>query len=402
MLESEPDLVMPESQAVTLDLREWQKEALRQWLLYRRGIVRVVTGAGKTWLALAAIQQSLAINPGIRVLIVVPSIALQDQWLIEIREVLGVEAGTRISQIRTGTQILVLVVNSARDASQHISDPWNWFQIVDECHRVASIENRTALINGTWGSLGLSATPERQYDAFLEEVLIPSLGPVIIDYSYDQAINDNVIERFDLTNVEVWMTEGEQSAYSKMSRQIGHLARTLGLEHDRTKAALLARARIVQALESRILVAIGIIMQNPAIPTIVFHEQIQGAEEIARGLESCGVRVAVYHSRRPKEQRLRDLQLFRIGAVDTLICCRALDEGLNVPRAERAIIAASTRSKRQRIQRMGRIVRKYREKATPCVYTLWATPIESTQLIAEEQELQGVSKVVWQSARRAS
>ena len=75
--------------------------------------------------------------------------------------------------------------------------------------------------------------------------------------------------------------------------------------------------------------------------------------------------------------------------------CRALDEGFNVPETEVGIIAASTATYRQRIQRLGRIVRPAKDKSAATVYTLVATGPEIQRLKEEEMRLDGVANIAW-------
>ena len=78
-----------------------------------------------------------------------------------------------------------------------------------------------------------------------------------------------------------------------------------------------------------------------------------------------------------------------------LVTCRALDEGLDVPEAEFGIIGASTASLRQRIQRLGRVLRPHPDKKTATVVTLYVLPGESEALRAESENLEGVAGVRW-------
>ncbi len=80
------------------------------------------------------------------------------------------------------------------------------------------------------------------------------------------------------------------------------------------------------------------------------------------------------------------------------VTCRALDEGFNVPEAQLGIIAASTATRRQRIQRLGRVLRPSKEKERAVVYTLVATGPEIVRLKDEEAELEGVANVSWSRA----
>ena len=71
---------------LTLDFnpRKWQSSALASWSLDMKGIAKVVTGGGKTTFALLCMEQFLSRYPSGRCIILVPSIALLDQWFVEI------------------------------------------------------------------------------------------------------------------------------------------------------------------------------------------------------------------------------------------------------------------------------------------------------------------------------
>lgn len=389
------------SASVNPSLRAWQLAALEAWKPSRRGIIEVVTGGGKTRFALEVIRDTWRSSADVRVMVVVPSVALQDQWVVEIETQLGVVAGTLRRDVSAGRRIVVLVINTARTLVSEIDDPEMWLQIVDECHRIGSPENRLALMRTSWGTLGLSATPDRQYDDYLDQYVVPALGPIILRYGYAAAIRDGVITQFELCNVEVWVTEPETQQLARLAGRIARAMSRWGPEDDRTRAALLARARYVQGIKSRVPSAVQLVLEEPTTPTIVFHESTAGADLIASSLTERGVAVGVYHSKVSVAARRRDLRLFSIGALDILICCRALDEGLNVPRAARAIIAASTASTRQRIQRLGRIVRPHGSKSTPSVVTLWATESEAQRLVEEAEMLDGLASVRWLRAEAA-
>ena len=81
--------------------------------------------------------------------------------------------------------------------------------------------------------------------------------------------------------------------------------------------------------------------------------------------------------------------------LEVLVCCRALDEGVDVPESDVAIIAASTASSRQRIQRIGRVIRVHKDKNKAKIYTLYATEREEEFLKGEEQRLHSLLKFRW-------
>ena len=206
--------------------RAWQVAALADWDHHgRRGIARVVTGAGKTYFAEMCVAEWFRAEPEGHVIVVVPTLALLDQWYVDIQEDLGVAAAD--ISVFSGEQreaapakLNLMVLNTARTEAPWVSNVAPTFLIVDECHRAAAPANAHALEGSHVATLGLSATPEREYDDGLRDVLVPALGPIIFSYSYDDARRDGVIATFSLINVAVPMSDEEQDAYNKLSRRV--------------------------------------------------------------------------------------------------------------------------------------------------------------------------------------
>ena len=71
-----------------------------------------------------------------------------------------------------------------------------------------------------------------------------------------------------------------------------------------------------------------------------------------------------------------------------------------MPETAVAVIASSTASHRQRIQRLGRVLRPARGKDKAVIYTLFATAQEQKRLSNEEAHLEGVASVVWATGTR--
>ena len=66
----------------------------------------------------------------------------------------------------------------------------------------------------------------------------------------------------------------------------------------------------------------------------------------------------VYHSGQKDRERNAVLEEFRSIGPSALLACRSLDEGLDVPTVDVGILVASTQSERQRLQRIGRTLRR--------------------------------------------
>ena len=76
-----------------------------------------------------------------------------------------------------------------------------------------------------------------------------------------------------------------------------------------------------------------------------------------------------------------------------MITCTAVDEGLNVPDIEIAIIVSQSMTRRQRVQRIGRALRKGKIKAL--IYTIYITDEEKDVLIKEFSNLNEISNIQW-------
>ena len=379
----------------TPTLRRWQSEALERWNESRhRGIVSVVTGAGKTIFALACVAQVRAITT----LIVVPTAALLDQWWVESAaffslalDEIHVISGNR--GIKAGT-INLAVLNTAATLPMR-RHAVECFLIIDECHKAGAQAFRRVLDLKTTASLGLSATPERPYDDALAQVVVPALGPIIYEYSYADALKDRVIVPFTLKNIVFDLESDRQVMYDNITKSIARIIRTEGHESPRALALLLRRTRILNFSDNRIRLAVKIVAANQGKRVLVFHEDIAACDVIAKILEAHRVPSGVYHSKLSLRQRVEVLAAYRAGRIQVLVTCHALDEGFNVPETEIGIIAASTATRRQRIQRLGRVVRPAKDKTSASIYTLVATSPEIARLKEEESALEGIADVTW-------
>ena len=149
---------------------------------------------------------------------------------------------------------------------------------------------------------------------------------------------------------------------------------------------------------NRIRLALKLAAANRGKRTLIFHEDIEACNLIHAVLAENGVRAGVYHSKMALRARAVMLGQYRRGEIDVLVTCRALDEGFNVPETELGIIAASTATRRQRIQRLGRVVRPAQGKTGALIYTFVATGPEIQRLKEEEAQLENIATVAWSRA----
>jgi superfamily II DNA or RNA helicase len=436
---------------VKVSLFSWQKECLDIWFRnHCKGVVNVVTGAGKTILALGAIARLEYIQPeqapALKIKIIVPKVFLANQWVKSLQDFLtvprddiGVYSG--IHKDPPSRKYMIYVVNSARTTlAQHLLDDYHQgssiLLIADECHHYCSPENSRIFKFITqipthdhaqqYYALGLSATPET---ATFNETLLPALGPEIYKYSFVEALNANIISSFAIFNLKLKFTLDEERQYLDLSEQLTYAQEILmsrcpflkGLSKLRYFSSLeqlaqsseedfigaLARSVLILATkrkdlvyraEARISCVNNLLTQLPRSSKIlVFCERIVMANTIYEQLQHLFPgQVGRYHSEMDEGQRKEILRKYHDAEIRILVSCRALDEGLNVPSTDIGIIASSTGSARQRIQRLGRILRQSGIKHTAKLYYLYigSSNEEKDLLSGISRDLTGVIPIL--------
>lgn len=367
----------------------WQVDALNAWERRGgRGVVEAVTGTGKTMVGLAAALDELHRRG--QVVVLVPTVELQNQWVAELEPRLP--GDRRVGRMGAGaadrlvtSDVLVAVVNSARSVDVRPIRQGGLL-VADECHRYGSVVNHLALDPRFRRRLGLSATYARDDDGNLAW-LDPYFGGTCFRLGYARAVAEGVIARFTVTTVGVRFSPPEQAHYDQLTDLMRGLRARLVRDHGlppepfedfmREWALLaagdgegsgVARAYRQAMLERRRLLADtpakdeALTAVAPAVRaadrTIVFTQSIAASERAGRLLRECGLRTEVIHSSRRASDRQDALRRFAGGDVDVLAAPRVLDEGIDVPAADLAIIVGASRSRRQMVQRMGRVLRR--------------------------------------------
>jgi superfamily II DNA or RNA helicase len=377
----------------SLNLYPWQRRALDGWAEHgHRGIVEAVTGAGKTRLALAAIASE--ITRGGRAVAIVPTVDLQGQWHGEISRHLVHGAGlrARVGMLGDGENATLtscdILVATAQSACRYQLHPpaSGALLIADEVHHYGAETWSEALEHGFDRRLGLTATYERDDDG-VEAVLDPYFGAYRYGLGYREALDDDVIAHFKIAFVGVRFGPGELRDYEEQDekarrkrsllvtqygltpepfgvfmREVARLSKSgddgakqagLYLSAFSKRRQLLARARGKFDMIADLTPAI-----RSADRTILFSQTVEAAQQAVAIVERGGLSGGVVHAMLERPDRREVFDAFRDGDVGLIAAPKLLDEGIDVPDADLAIVLASSRSRRQMIQRMGRVVRK--------------------------------------------
>ncbi len=431
----------------------WQEEALVRWSANGRcGIVEAITGTGKTYLGIKAIdevmrrdgEQGLHVYP----VVVVPTAVLLHQWVERLRDHFEAR-GMRIGLVGDGRadgfhnhHILVTIVNSLETHGRellHFLDRMTLARsllVADECHHYieAPFLGKTAREFPFSYRLGLTARMPTgdciDYDR------IPGFDRVVYDMGMKEARERDLIPPFHVLNVPVPLTASEGASYDDLSARLkqlrqrleeelpaacfsrrGHLDLDLLKNHLRKLteddplrhrieqffAMCFRRAAIYHLSDGKVSAlrrAIQIIAPYGG-RILVFFERICSAdsalelleEDIQRIPEALGLRASTFpwcrvlHSGLTKAQRLDVLREYDEPGNKILIACRSLDEGFDIPSADIAILAASTQSPRQRIQRIGRVLRRYSSEKRSIILTFYAPGTGDERVPSNDREM---------------
>ena len=386
-----------------LKLREWQEKAFPLWWEKKRGIIKVVTGGGKTFFAIHCLKRYLENDPQKSILIVVPSIALLDQWYDSLsqnfddKEISLNGGGERTKII---TKICISTIDSLKNIISLI-DAENTLLIVDECHKIGTEKRGEMLTNAWHATLGLSATPERDYDDNFYIIIKKILGDIIFDYDYIDAREDEVTVNFKLLYGYAALLPEEENKYKKFTKSIQRRAATIGgqdMNDYPLKMLIFNRARLVKNSKNRIPYGIELIQKYERDSCIVFTENKKQAKEFNKIVNKLkGFNSGIYNTDLNDDERQENLEKFKAGNLNVLVSCTALDEGFDMPEADGAMILSASSSKRQRIQRMGRVLRITANKENALIVTVYSSKTEYEKLREESNryKLEGVP-VKWQ------
>lgn len=394
-------------------LYDWQIECLDKWEeAGHKGIAEVTTGAGKTIMAREALRRLRGRIPELRAFIVVPRVALLDQWKNTLK------AGNIESAIyRPGqkhkekARVIIMTINSAREvlpilAEDELKHLTPFLLILDEFHHYGSPANyhlfdflsSSYFKKSLYYSLGLSATTDVRT---LKERLIPAIGQIFYRYNLKSALSDNIVNRFMLFNIGLYLNPEEKADYNVISDSI---AAKFALLYKIAKpimkmklsfpelmyrlkscdnASIVETAKMLESRirerrelmilsDERIKATLKIVeYSKPKSKIIVFTERIEQVDAIVSALKKKGYKATGYTSESASSVKAKALDDFKVSNIDILVCCRALDEGLDVPDCNIGIFMANTTKSLQRIQRAGRVIRKAPEKLPSLLYYLY-------------------------------
>lgn len=404
---------------VNLELHPHQIDGIRNWVAAQgRGILQMATGAGKTITALAAAVK-LSEQLGLQALIVIcPYRHLVQQWSREAENfgfapLLAFESIHRwaealtmqLNELSTGTRtfLTVMTTNSTFSSQAFQSRlryfPRNTMLVGDEVHNLGSEALAESLPDSIGLRLGLSATPERWFDPEGTARLFKYFGEVIEPrLTLKRALELKVLVPYRYVPILVELDDDERDSYLELSAKIAKLWNIGDQETGSAKYLLLERSRLVASARNKLLALRslgqaslkdhGHLLVYCGDGTVESAVDAGVARQVDEALRILGSELGMRMSRYTSDEGLEEREALRIqidtGALQGLVAIRCLDEGVDIPSVQTAVILASSSNPRQFIQRRGRVLRRSPGKESATVYDMVVVP--PTEAVVAESE----------------
>ncbi|ALL01094.1 DNA repair helicase RAD25 [Pyrodictium delaneyi] len=367
-------------------LRSYQEEAINAWRENRyRGVIALPTGSGKTIVALAAM-----VTLSVPTLIVVYTREQLNEWAEKIVKFTNLDKNNIGLFYSEQKSIKLITIATYQSAFRNIDILFDKFSllIVDEAHHLPA-EKFRAIAESILAPyrLGLSATPYRE-DGRHEE-LFRLVGGVVYERSLSELLEEGFIASFEIVPVLVQLERKEFEEYKKLKkkfivmargRKVDELVKAASAGDDSAKQALqlLSRIRRVLALSKSKVEEARRIVENELAKgskIIIFTQYVDQAETIGKELG-----IPVVTGKTEKHKRRIIFELYKRGRFRAIVLTTVGDEGIDIPDANVGIVLSGTSSRRQFIQRLGRLLRPQPGKVAKLYYIAVKGTQEETAL----------------------
>lgn len=412
--------------------REYQKQAFENWKNNKqKGLFAMATGTGKTITSLNCLLEIYNKSGYYKAIILVPTITLVEQWEAECRKFnfstiikvcskynnwKSAVANLRLLEMtNTENKLSYIIISTyASFVRSNVFRDLNLFPknklllIADEAHNMGGglMAQRLSDIK-YMRRIGLSATPDRQFDDIGNRKLMDFFGcsdSYTFEYSMAEAIQNGALCRYYYYPHIVHLTEDEMTEYVELSKKIVKITGFRDEEsQERLKMLLLKRKRIIHKAANKLSVFKQIIKQqmdekNSLKYTLVYvpegnkpdtfeadifdesdtiisdPESEHLIDDFTRVVRDMDSHIIVRQFTSESTDRDMMLKGFADGSIDVLTSMKCLDEGIDVPRSELAVFCASTGNPRQFIQRRGRVLRTHNDKRFAVIHDLIVIP----------------------------
>jgi superfamily II DNA or RNA helicase len=348
--------------------KRWQhqRDALSEFLRKRHGILEMATGTGKTRTALTITEELTARGLINTTVIAAFGTDLLDQWHKEMLRRMTMPVFRSYERHREAQQFLNdpagAILLTSRQALVEILPKLRSgvyskaLLICDEVHGMGSpslVSSLAGRLRPFAYTLGLSATPDREYDNSGNSFIEDEIGPVIFQFGLKDAIKGGILCEFDYVELEYQFSEDDRVALRQAIRRYhaqtnaGEIRPVESLYQDIARIRKLSKEKIPHFREY--------VDFHPEIlqRSLIFVETAEYGMLVQDILMNLHVDFHTYYA---DDERV-NLRRFADGGLECLITCHRISEGIDIQSVNNVVLFASSRARLETVQRLGRCLR---------------------------------------------
>lgn len=401
-----------------LSLFFYQKDAVKKWRNNNYKLLfQMATGTGKTRTAFGCMAELLLAPEKLIVIVACPQGTLSLQWKKEIAEsplefetevvIDGTNKNWRNDLEETVLRVALGFYNTAiiytthatgsnkdfTDVINSSSTSIQYMFVGDEAHGLGAAVARRALLERYTYRVGLSATPSRWFDESGTKILEDYFGNDTFEFSINDALtiinpvtgkSFLVPYRYNLEFVD--LTEDELEEYKKISKDVRKLSaysKSSDEYAERMERLLFKRAGIIKNAANKVEKVKEILAQMKEVKDLIIFvspEQMNDVLDIMNKdfipahsftQEAGTVSLSKFDGLTERQFIIKN---FKEGRYKALVAIKCLDEGIDIPSAQNAILMASSTNPREYVQRIGRVIRQAPGKTEANIWDITIRP----------------------------
>lgn len=396
-----------------IKLYDYQESAINSWVSNGyKGFYVMATGTGKTWTAIYSAKK-LSESKKCLIVIAAPYIHLVKQWEEDVKKafvdsnivmVFGNSsnwyADARhlvIGEKHNIDNQIILITTIKSFYSEKFQNVLRMsaqekLLIIDEAHRFT---RRPEWIKEEFSYLlGLSATPINGKNNLPGLELVDYFGGQVMNLPIEDALSRGFLVPYYYKPIFVDASALEEEKFNKISSNMAACyVNGVLVDKERFVKLVRARLRVIAMADEKITHIDSLLSKIEEKDHFIVYcgdgrlfdsdtEEIRHIQYVKRHLDRMGIKTSQFTASEDMVRRMELVDMFNKQEIDSLVAIRCLDEGINIPSIKSALILASNDDYREFVQRRGRILRRYKDKASATIYDVVVLPSVMTPKMA--------------------
>ncbi len=337
-----------------IQLRDYQIELIETGLSNRNGIIKAVTGTGKSYIILGMIESILDTN---NFLILCHNSSVVTQLYNQVKTFFRKktclkftgDTSVELKQKDFDQNIIIATIQSFVKVPPEFYIDYFFAVFVDEAHRVSSIDGQYGFVLSKMLApirIGFTSTPPEQDEAkFAYEGL---LGPIIGELPMEEAIDKGIIAKPVIKLIK-----------AKFPPHLKELRDYYKVYYEGIVSNESRNHQILDIVQK-------IIDSNQTV--LVFINKIEHGENLAKIAFERHIDLVFIQGSSSNDIRERVKRELNAGVIKAVICTTVWKEGVDIPNLQNIINAGGGKSEITVLQSIGRGLRKTLEKETVTIY----------------------------------